>query len=233
MRRGLFFYVLTEQTRGGDKRIVSSFFRIMVVFASITIRDREIMNTSNTGLTITLKNLTFHSENSDETMDFTADVELNGIPVGKARNKGRGGQTLITGRRSEETGQAIAHGRKVFSELPEEEHTWGEGDDEVSISLPRGLESEIDNIATRMINAAKLVAKGWKSGTETAVVSKGTSWRFPGLISTSDAERLINKERGKKEQPVTIEYRLNEYAADQVTVAITEDGHTVVTGEKA
>lgn len=108
---------------------------------------------------IELKKIYHSSQLSEETEAFTANLYINGVNVGMAKNEGRGGPTDY--RSYDKKGlELIAEAEKFCLALPPKEYPASEGMD--AFSIPMNLEHYIDDILFTHIQM-KEVAKFKKS----------------------------------------------------------------------
>jgi len=179
-------------------------------------------------LTITVSNLTYDIANSEETLSYTADIEIDGVTVGKAKNSGRGEQTRISGRHTKERGEALERAHKVIAELPEKRVKIGSGDNAYSYSIERSLDGEIDTVAARMVSADERIEEGWDPKKRTiAVLTNEEVWSFDGQFTDQALNKLIKEELAEVPDPVLVDYKLNDYVGPKLSVTITGEGALV------
>jgi hypothetical protein len=106
---------------------------------------------------IELKNIKINLTFSEETTMFRADLAINGVIVGEAKNDGRGGCTFYSAKSYDVKKQAflsdeirqqyrntIKQAEEFCSSLPKEKYDYGLGE----MELAQSLESVIDDLVT-------------------------------------------------------------------------------------
>jgi hypothetical protein len=147
---------------------------------------------------IELKKIAFYERMSEETNAFTADIYVNGIKTGYAKNDGRGGSTFI---HSYEGKSLLLHEAESYAEaLPPIQVTFANK----THSLKMNLEMLVDNLLEEHINKKenkKFLKKREKAcltnivfGTENGTSYKSMGWKnltIEQLLKTQNGVQAI------------------------------------------